>query len=242
MSEFNRRLQPNKEPSKADINIIEKLLGTKAAVKYKGTGEGSESAKDVGYTPSVKDLSDVSKAKIASKEFEKNPEKNIAESKRQMSEWAKKSEVDEAYIADHVTYEPNGDIIWEGDCDFSSKENITNFPPNLKEVRGTLDIRYTNIESLKGCPSSVKELNCSGANIDSLEGCPSSVTELYCSYTKIESLVGCPSSVTNLVCSSCPSLREIPSGLHNDLVILLIKSQKELAADAETKGYKVTYF
>ena len=26
------------------------------------------------------------------------------------------------------------------------------------------------------------------------------------------------------------------------LVILLIKSQKELAADAETKGYKVTYF
>ena len=243
MQEFHLGPQPNEKPSKADINIIEKLLGPKAAAKYKGTGEEDESRKDLGYTPSVEDFSDVEALRKEQKEKEvkekQEQEKNIAESKRQMLVWAKKSEVDESYIAENVIYEPNGDVIWEGDCNFLWKKNMTSFPPNLKEVRGKLYISGTGIESLVGCPSSVTILDCSGTKIKNLAGCPSSVTDLDCSLTKIESLAGCPSSVTKLYCLVCEKLTEISVGLHTDLVIHLSESQEELAAEAKAKGYTV---
>ncbi len=241
----------NTDPIK-DAKIVEALLGADVAKKYEAAF-GTKSSTDTSYEPTQDEVEKVRQERNKAKEAEKN----IAESKRLMLAWANESGIEDEYIEKHVEYLPNGDIIWNGFCDFSNNKKVTSFPPRLKEVNGALKISGTNIESLSDCPLSVTQLYCSDTNIKSLKGCPVSVKSIFCSHTGIKNLVGCPSSVNNIICSNTPisslegcplsvtfveiidcyDLLEVPEGLNMGLYFRVNSSQTELILNILDKGY-----
>ena len=85
--------------------------------------------------------------------------------------------------------------------------------------KGTTELYclHIGLESLEGCPSSVKVLNCSNNKLTSLKGCPPSVKKLYCSSNQLTSLEGCPPSVQVFDCSSnqLTSLEGCPPSVKN---------------------------
>ena len=141
MSEFNRPSHHIERPSLLDLKIIKALLGDEMAAKYERTGGEDERSKDAGYKPSTEELQSVKEAGVESKEYEKSAEKT----KRLWMLWADKEGIDKEDIEENATFNQDGTVHWEGDCDW---RGVTSLPPQLAEVTGYIDLRnLTTLEA-----------------------------------------------------------------------------------------------
>ncbi len=133
--------QPQEKPSKVDIAIVEALLGKKIADKYAGKDQ-IETGKvgDGKYVPSTEETLAVNEATI-----ESNIEKKAEETKRLWMIWADEFEIDRDEVKEHAIFQKNGDVIWDGNCNWHDID-FTYFPPNFKKVTGCLDLN--NLSSI----------------------------------------------------------------------------------------------
>jgi len=145
---FNPFKQPPKkdaETHKANVAVVRALLGEKDAEEYEKLTKGDV----VDATPPLITAEDLAKV-AAMQEAERNREKT----KRLWMVWADRFEIEREYIEEHAEFQVNGDVIWEGDCDWYDK-GLTEFPPNFVEVTGTFYCSYNQLTSLEGAPQTV---------------------------------------------------------------------------------------
>ncbi len=122
------------EPSAKDIALVKALLGEDAAIKYKGdTRSTPEKDIDAPYTPTEAELDAVAGAREENREFEKSAENT----KRLWMEWADKEGIEREDIEEKATFQKDGTVHWDGDCDW---EFVTSLPPQLVEVTGYLNL------------------------------------------------------------------------------------------------------
>ena len=127
------------------------------------------------------------------------PEETKAEkTKRLWMVWADRFNFEEEYIIEHARFQENGEVVWEGDCNWDNT-GLTEFPPNLVEVTGYFSCDYNQLTSLEGCPQIVKE---------------------------------------DFYCYNNPLLTTIPIGIQIGGFVYVSGDQKQLKADAESKGYR----
>ena len=83
------------------------------------------------------------------------PEETKAEkTKRLWMVWADRFGIKREYIEEHAEFKANGDVIWDGDCDWFD-ERLTEFPPNFVEVTGYFSCSKNQLTSLEGAPQTV---------------------------------------------------------------------------------------
>ncbi len=196
MSEFSHLPQSPETPSSHDLKIIKALLGDKVAAKYEGTG-GKEISKDGTYVPSLEELEKVEEATI-----ESNRETKAEETKRLWMVWANKYDINIEEVKSCAKFQENGEVIWEGDCNWDSK-GLKEFPPNFVEVKGSFICSANNLINLSGCDNKIgRHFNCSDNSIINLEGSPKRIIgNFYCNHNKLISLVGGPLVVRgNFIC------------------------------------------
>jgi len=212
---FNPFKQPPKkdaETHKANVAVVRALLGEKDAEEYEKLTKGDV----VDATPPLITAEDLAKV-AAMQEAERNREKT----KRLWMVWADRFEIEREYIEEHAEFQVNGDVIWEGDCDWYDK-GLTEFPPNFVEVTGTFYCSYNQLTSLEGAPQTVGgHFSCIHNQLTSLEGAPQTVGG-------------------DFYCSKNPLLTTIPIGIQIGGSVYISKDQQQLKADAESKRYNLT--
>ena len=257
---FNPFKQPPKrdaETHKANVAVVRALLGEKDAEEYEELTKGDV----VDATPPLITAEDL--AKVASmQEAERNRETKAEKTKRLWMEWADRFGIDEDEIEEKAEFQENGDVVWEGKCDWDNR-GLTKFPPNFVAVTGNFYCRYNQLTSLEGAPQKVGgsfycrdnqltslegapqtvggSFSCSYNQLTSLEGAPQTVEgAFWCDNNQLTNLEGCPQTVGgNFYCNNNPLLTTIPAGIHIGGSVYISKDQQQLRADAESKGYTV---
>ena len=217
---FNPFKQPPKkdaETHKANVAVVRALLGGKVAKEYE------ELTKEdvVDATPPLITAEDLAKV-AAMQEAERNREKSAEKTKRLWMVWAAKFNLDEEEIEEKAEFQENGDVVWNGNCDWDNK-GLTEFPPNLVEVTGNFYCNNNQLTSLEGAPKQV------GGNF-------------VCDNNHLTSLEGAPKTLKYFYCGNNPLLTTIPLGIQIGRFVNISKDQQQLKADAELKGYEVRIY
>jgi len=218
---FNPFKQPPKkdaETHKANVAVVRALLGERDAEEYEELTK--EDVVDA-TTPLVTeaDLAKVTAMQDAERNREKR-ETKAEKTKRLWMVWADKFNLDEDKIEEKAEFQENGEVVWDGDCNWTNKR-LTEFPPNFVEVTGTFWCNHNQFTSLEGGPKIVGE-------------------DFWCSNNQLTSLEGSPQTVGgNFFCYNNPLLTTFPAGIHIGGLVYISQDQLQLKADAESKGYKV---
>jgi len=257
---FKQPPEKDAETLKANEAVVEALLGKKQADKYRELTKGDV----VDATPPLITAEDLAKV-AAMQEAERNREKKAEKTKRLWMVWANRFNFEEEYIIEHARFQENGEVVWDGDCDWNNK-GLTEFPPNFVEVTGDFWCGKNQLTSLEGSPQIVGEsFDCEGNQLTSLEGTPQTVggnfycgknqltslegapqtvgRDFSCSNNQLTSLEGCPQTVGgNFFCYNNPLLTTFPAGIHIGGLVYISEDQLQLKADAESKGYEVLIY
>ena len=171
------------------------------------------------------------------------PEETKAEkTKRLWMVWADRFGIKREYIEEHVEFQENGDVIWDGNCNWDNK-GFTEFPPNFVEVTGTFSCENNQLTSLEGCSQTVGGgFYCGYNQLTSLEGAPQTVEgAFWCDNNQLTNLEGCPQTVGgNFYCNNNPLLTTFPAGIHIGGLVYISEDQQQLKADAKLKWYAVS--
>ena len=256
---YNPFKQPPKkdaETLKANEAVVEALLGKKQADKYRELTRGDV----VDATPPLITAEDLAKV-AAMQEAERNRETKAEKTKRLWMVWADRFGIEREYIEEHAEFQANGDVVWNGNCNWD-KKGLTEFPPNFVEVTGYFNCSRNQFTSLEGTPQIVERyFSCSHNQLTSLEGGPQTVggdffcnnnqltslegspqtvrKQFYCEHNQLTSLEGAPKTLKYLYCQNNPLLTTIPLGIQIGRFIYISEDQQQLKADAESKGYRV---
>ena len=146
---FKQPPEKDAETLKANEAVVEALLGKKQADKYRELTRGDV----VDATPPLITAEDLAKV-AAMQEAERNRETKAEKTKRLWMVWADRFEIDEDEIEEKAEFQENGDVVWNGNCDWDNK-GLTEFPPNFVEVTGSFDCHNNQLTSLEGAPQTV---------------------------------------------------------------------------------------
>ena len=230
----------SKEPPRSsdDPALVEHVLGSREADDMRSLLDGSASNEEPA-TQSGTGLTVSANEQTMVAEVEAKTSKE--QSRREFSVWAESIGMSEKLIETTFVFNPDGTVVVESDLRILYNDLLTELPPGLVEVNGSVELPYNKLGSLKNFPRKVDgQIIINKNQLTSLEGLPDEINgDLDISFNPITSLEHISKKINGNVFLDNIQATSIPRGLEINGAIFLSSEQEELKKDAILKGYEV---
>jgi len=193
-NETQQPFQDGKQRSQRDEELVAGVLGATEAAEMRELVGGQAEPSETESAPLVAELDLSEGEQTATTEAEKN----MAERRKdEYVEWFKEFDKDEKWIDETFIFEDDGRVRVEGSLDLM-ETGITELPPGLYEVTGTLFLCYNSISEIPDTLDLVGQLDLTSNQITKIKNIPDSVTKLRFHGNQITKIENVPDSVTLL--------------------------------------------